>query len=94
MSTVRTSLGIFVTIALGKQHLRNEKLYERLPKVTLKKLCSSLRSWRLFCCVFSFVVRNNYGEIRDSAAQKLNRGGKTKRWEGGGGGVGGEGRRQ
>ena len=41
-----------------------------------KKLCSSLRSWRLFCCLFSFVVR----KVRDSAAQKLNRGRKRKRW--------------
>ena len=41
-----------------------------------KKLCSSLRSWRLFCCVFSLVVRR----VRDSAARKLNRGRKRKRW--------------
>ena len=77
VGTVTTSLGIFVTISLGKQPLTNENLYGRLPKVTeKKKLCSSLRSWRLFCCVFSLVVRR----VRDSAARKLNRGRKRKRW--------------
>lgn len=37
MGTVTTSLGIFVTISLGKQPLTNENLYGRLPKVTEKK---------------------------------------------------------
>ena len=37
MGTVTTSLGIFVTISLGKQHLTNEELYGRSPKVTEKK---------------------------------------------------------
>ena len=44
----------------------------------------SLRSWRFFWCLFSFVVR----KVRDTAAQKLNRRRTRKRWrrrQGGGG---------
>ena len=36
----------------------------------------SLRSWRFFWCLFSFVVR----KVRDTAAQKLNRRRTRKRW--------------
>ena len=38
----------------------------------------SLRGWRVFWCVFLFVVR----KVRDKTARKLNRGRKRKRWRG------------
>ena len=51
LCTVTTPLRIIVTISLEKEQLTNEKLYSAHQQWLKKKLCNSLRSWRLFCCV-------------------------------------------